>query len=225
MGFSRDSQRVVVITGPSGVGKGTLLQQLQQKYPQIHISISATTRSPRAGEVEGQHYFFVSPAEFQTMVTGGELLEWAEFAGNCYGTPRKPVETQVSQGNLVILEIEVEGARQVRQTFPDALQIFVLPPSLGELEKRLRSRGQDSEAAIDRRLDKAKEELAAAPEFDVQVVNDHLPTALATLEMALFGPHDSPGDPLPPEVLHHPEALGDPKALDDSKALEHPPTA
>lgn len=184
---SWDGGRVVVIAGPSGVGKGTLLQRLQEKHPKIHFSVSATTRSPRPGEVHGQHYFFVTPVDFEAMVAAGELLEWAEFAGNCYGTPRQPVEEQVKQGNLVILEIEVEGARQVRQTFPAALQIFVLPPSLEELEQRLRNRGQDSEASIQRRLARAQAELAAASEFDVQVINDQVTLALHQLETILFG--------------------------------------
>lgn len=138
------------------------------------------------------------------MVDAGELLEWAEFAGNCYGTPRQPVEDQVRQGNLVILEIEVEGARQVRQTFPEALQIFVLPPSLQELEQRLRTRGQDPEASIQRRLARAQEELAAAPEFDVQVVNDHLATAVQTLESILFGtPTNGAGEAMVAVTVEH----------------------
>lgn len=204
MKHSRDGGRVVVVTGPSGVGKGTLLQRLKDNHPGIHFSVSATTRSPRSGEVQGQHYFFVTPADFHAMVVAGELLEWAEFAGNCYGTPRKPVEEQVKQGNLVILEIEVEGARQVRQTFPDALQIFVLPPSLQELEQRLRNRGQDPEASISRRLARAQMEIAAASEFDVQVVNDHLTTALQTLEEILLG--EPGGTVLPDRSIAGPNA-------------------
>ncbi len=177
---------LIVLTGPSGVGKGTLLRSLLQRHPELFLSISVTTRSPRPGEIDGLHYYFVDRPQFERMVAQGELLEWAEFAGNCYGTPRSPVEAQVSQGQLVILEIELEGARQVRRSFPEAIQIFLLPPSMVELEDRIRSRGQDSEAAITRRLQRAQEEVAAADEFDVQIVNDDLEKALSRIEETLF---------------------------------------
>lgn len=179
--------QLIVFTGPSGVGKGTLLRQLLQRHPEAKLSISATTRAPRAGEVHGQHYYFVSPDTFDTMVTEGQLLEWAQFAGNCYGTPRQPLEALIDEGHLVILEIELEGARQVRETFPRAKQIFVLPPSLEELELRLRQRGQDADSAIAKRLARARVELAAADEFDIQIVNDNLERALEELELAVFG--------------------------------------
>ena len=180
------SGRVVVFTGPSGVGKGTLLRAVLADHPEIYLSISATTRSPRAGEVEGQHYYFMDMVGFQDLVKRNDLLEWAEFAGNCYGTPRQPVQDQVDQGKLVILEIELEGARQVRETFPEAYQIFVLPPSLQELEKRIRQRGQDEEAAIQKRLAKASIEIDAADEFDLQIINDDLGSAVKQLKAALF---------------------------------------
>ncbi|MBD1998406.1 guanylate kinase [Oculatella sp. FACHB-28] len=178
--------KLVVFTGPSGVGKGTLLRSLLRRHPDLYFSISVTTRAPRPGEVDGQHYYFVSRPQFDQMVAEGELLEWAEFAGNCYGTPRRPVEQQIQQGRWVVLEIELEGARQIRQTFPDALRIFILPPSLQELENRLRDRAQDSEQAILRRLKRAEAELEAVDEFDFQVVNDNLEKALDRLEAALF---------------------------------------
>lgn len=177
---------LIVVTGPSGVGKGTLLQSLLQRHPELHFSVSATTRAPRPGEVEGKNYYFVNRARFAQMVTQGELLEWAEFAGNLYGTPRQFVAQQIQQGKLVILEIELKGARQIRQTCPEALQIFILPPSLAELERRIRERAQDSEGAIARRLERAREEIEAADEFDIQIVNDDLEQALRTLEAALF---------------------------------------
>lgn len=180
--------RVVVFTGPSGVGKGTLLRSLLARHPEVYLSISATTRSPRPGEVEGQSYYFMSREAFRSLIDSGDLLEWAEFAGNLYGTPRQPIQEQVDSGRLVILEIELEGARQVRQSFPQAQQIFVLPPSLDELEARIRNRGQDAEAAIARRLAQAQTEIDAAAEFDVQIVNDDLDHALRQLESALFGP-------------------------------------
>jgi guanylate kinase len=178
--------RLIVLTGPSGVGKGTLLKALLKHHPELYFSVSATTRSPRVGEIEGQHYYFVSREVFRQMIQTGDLLEWAEFAGNCYGTPRKPVQAQISQGNSVILEIELEGARQIKQTFPAALRIFVLPPSEAELERRIRGRGTDSSEAIARRLATAKIEIAAANEFDIQIVNDNLETALNQLEQVLF---------------------------------------
>jgi len=177
---------LIVITGPSGVGKGTLLRSLLQRHPELHFSVSATTRAPRPGEVEGKNYYFVDRDRFTEMVARGELLEWAEFAGHLYGTPRHPVEEHIRQGNLVVLEIELQGARQIRQTCPEALQIFILPPSLPELERRIRERAQDTEAAIARRLERAQEEIQAAHEFDIQIVNDDLEQALNRLEAALF---------------------------------------
>ena len=185
---SSQSGQLIVFTGPSGVGKGTLLRQLLKRHPEIQLSISATTRQPRPGEDHGKHYYFVSQAEFDAMVERGLLLEWAEFAGNYYGTPRQPLEAMISRGSVVILEIELEGARQVRHTLPEAPQIFVLPPSLNELETRIRSRGQDSEAAIAKRLARAQVEIEAAAEFDIQIVNDDLERALVELERAVFTP-------------------------------------
>jgi guanylate kinase len=182
------SGKLIVITGPSGVGKGTLLAGLRHRHPDLFFSISATTRSPRPGEIEGQSYYFVSRDKFQAMVAAGELLEWAEFAGNFYGTPRQAILDKIQQGQLVILEIELQGARQVRQTYPEALQIFILPPSFSELEQRLRSRAQDSDTAITRRLETAKVEIAAAKEFDLQIINGDLEAALLELEKVLFPP-------------------------------------
>ncbi|HEY9613549.1 guanylate kinase [Allocoleopsis sp.] len=178
--------KLIVVTGPSGVGKGTLLRSLLARHPELYFSISATTRQPRPGEIDGQHYYFVSREKFERMVAASEFLEWAEFAGNCYGTPRLQVDQQIAQGRLVILEIEVVGARKIKQTFPAALRIFILPPSLAELERRIRDRGQDSEEAIARRLTRAQAEIEAADEFDVQMVNDDLESALLHLEAAIF---------------------------------------
>ena len=177
---------LIVLAGPSGVGKGTLLGQLLQRHPSIQVSVSATTRHPRPGEINSQHYFFMSKSRFKAMVENGELLEWAEFAGNCYGTPKAPVERAIARGQQVVLEIELLGARQVRESFPEAKQIFVMPPSTDTLERRIRRRGQDSEAAIAQRLARAKAELAAADEFDLKIVNDSLDNALAELEAAIF---------------------------------------
>ncbi|MFM7372880.1 MAG: guanylate kinase [Sphaerospermopsis kisseleviana] len=178
--------KLIVLTGPSGVGKGTLMQKLLQLHPELYYSVSATTRSPRPGEINGQNYYFITRSQFEKLVAQGELLEWAEFAGNYYGTPRAAVLEQIQSGKLVILEIELEGARQIRTSYPNALSIFILPPSFSELEKRIRGRGQDSQEAIARRLNRAQEEIEAAAEFDIQIVNDDLKTALNQIEAVLF---------------------------------------
>ncbi len=178
--------KLIVLTGPSGVGKGTLMNAILQRYPELHYSVSATTRSPRPGEVNGKNYHFITRSEFEKLVTQGEFLEWAEFAGNFYGTPREAVLNHIQSGELVVLEIELEGARQIRHTFPSALSIFILPPSFAELEKRIRGRGQDTEEAISRRLNRAEEEIAAADEFDLQIINNDFEQALQEIEKAIF---------------------------------------
>lgn len=178
--------KLIVVTGPSGVGKGTLVRSLLERHPDLYLSVSATTRAPRPGEIDGKHYYFVTRPQFQEMIEAGELLEWAEFAGNLYGTPRQPVEAKTEQGFWVLLEIELEGARQIRANFPKALRLFILPPSMSELERRLRNRSSDSPTAIALRLNRAMEEIAAASEFDFQVVNDDLETTLKNIEAALF---------------------------------------
>ncbi len=177
---------MIVLTGPSGVGKGTLVRELLQRHPRLYLSISVTTRSPRPGEIDGKQYYFVSRNQFEQMVARIELLEWAEFAGNYYGTPRLPVEEKISQGKCVLLEIELEGARKIHEVFPSALRIFIGPPSLSELERRLRGRSQDSEEAIARRLRRAQEEINAAGEFDIQIINDKFEAALNHIEAAVL---------------------------------------
>jgi guanylate kinase len=174
--------RLIVLTGPSGVGKGTLLTALLARHPELYLSVSATTRSPREGEVEGIHYYFYPRDRFDEMIRAGDLLEWAEFAGNYYGTPIEPVQAQLKLGRSIILEIELAGARQVANIFPDALRIFILPPDLQTLETRIRDRGTDTPEAIARRLEQAKVEIAAQNEFDYRIVNDDLQTALAELD-------------------------------------------
>ncbi|MEB3318275.1 MAG: guanylate kinase [Cyanobacteriota bacterium] len=176
------SGQLTVLTGPSGVGKGTLVRALLARHPELWLSISATTRSPRAGEVEGEHYFFLSPERFARQVEEGGFLEWASFAGNRYGTPRAAVEEKLAAGRPVLLEIEVEGARQVRRSFPAGRQIFVAPPAFAELERRIRGRGTDAEEAIQRRLARARQELEAAAEFDAVLINDNLEAAGLELE-------------------------------------------
>ncbi len=179
--FSLDCM-LIVITGPSGVGKGTLVKQLLERHDELWLSVSATTRSPRDGEIEGEHYFFLERKKFNELIQNAGFLEWAQFAGNCYGTPRKEILEKLENGKSVLLEIELEGARQVRKTFPNAFQIFLAPPNFEELEKRIRGRGTDTEDAIQRRLLRAKEELKAVNEFDAVVVNDDLEKALLRLE-------------------------------------------
>lgn len=178
--------KLIILTGPSGVGKGTLMRSLLQRHPELHYSVSVTTRSPRPGEIDGKDYYFVSRQEFEQLVGAGELLEWAEFAGNYYGTPREAVINQVCSGKCVVLEIELKGARQIRASYPSAFSLFILPPSINELEKRIRGRAQDSEEAIARRLHRAQEEISAADEFDLKIVNDDFETALNRIESAIF---------------------------------------
>jgi guanylate kinase len=174
--------RLIVLTGPSGVGKGTLLKALLAKHPELYLSISATTRLPREGEVDGVDYYFYPRDRFEGMIQAGELLEWAEFAGNYYGTPIAPVRAQLDRGRSIILEIELAGARQVSQIFPTALRIFILPPDLTTLETRIRDRGTDTPAAILKRLEQAQVEIAAKNEFDRQIINDDFQTALDELD-------------------------------------------
>jgi guanylate kinase len=179
--------KLVVVTGPSGVGKGTLLKILAERHPQRFVfSISATTRHPRPGEVDGREYFFLTRSEFELRQSEQAFLEWAEYAGNLYGTPRQAVEAWIEAGEVVLLEIELVGARKVAQAFPDAQKIFITPPSLTILEQRIRDRGMDNEAAIAKRLEHAQAEIDAAQEFDVAIVNDDLETAIEKLEQAIF---------------------------------------
>jgi guanylate kinase len=163
--------RLTVLSGPSGVGKSTVAARLRSRCPWIWQSVSVTTRPPRPGEMEGREYFFVSRPEFEAMAARGELLEYAEFAGNLYGTPRGPVQLRLHQGAPALLEIDVAGARQVRDAVPDALLIFLAPPSWDELERRLTGRNTESAEVVSRRLEAARAELAAAGEFDITLVN------------------------------------------------------
>ena len=165
------SAPLVVVSGPSGVGKSTVVQKVLELAPEVWLSVSATTRKERPGEHEGEHYFFVSDEEFDRLIAEGELLEWAQFAGNRYGTPRGPVQQHRDAGIPVILEIELEGARQMRQAAKDARLVFLAPPSWEELETRLRSRGTETDEAIAIRLGAAEIEMAAQWEFDDVVVN------------------------------------------------------
>ena len=170
-----------IVTAPSGAGKTTLVHAVLEREPGLALSISYTTRAPRPGEVDGRDYRFVSREEFLRLRDGGELLEWAEVHGNYYGTSRTWIETQLQQDRDVLLEIDWQGARQVRRMFPHAVSIFILPPSLEALEARLRGRGTDSEATIARRLAAAREEMRHVEEFDYVINNDRLERAIDEL--------------------------------------------
>jgi guanylate kinase len=170
--------RLVVLAGPTAVGKGSVAAAVRERHPEVWISVSVTTRPPRPGEQEGVHYFFVSDDEFEAMVERGELLEWAVVHRSArYGTPRGPVEAALAAGRLALLEIDLQGARQVRETMPDALFVFLKPPSWDELVRRLVGRGTETGAERTRRLETALGELAAEREFDVTVVNHEIHAA------------------------------------------------
>jgi guanylate kinase len=169
--------KVFVITGPSGVGKGTLIRGLLERVPQLELSVSATTRKPRAGERDGIDYHFLTPEEFEQHVTAGDFLEHATYSGNRYGTLRSEVERRLKEGRPVVLEIELQGARQVRQAMPDAVAVFIAPPSRDALRARLIGRGTDTPEQVDERMRTAERELEAQPEFSHVVVNDRLEQA------------------------------------------------
>lgn len=171
-----------VIAGPSGVGKGTLVSMLREKYPQIGFSVSATTRKPRQGESDGVQYFFLTREDFEKRIQAGEFLEWAEFSGNLYGTNKNFVQKILDEGKSIILEIEVQGAVQVKSKVPESVLIFIKPPSFEELKNRLVKRSTETEAEVEKRLAQVKRELEQAHEFNYVMVNDDLDKAFAELE-------------------------------------------
>ena len=179
--------KVFVITGPSGVGKGTLIRGLLERVPELELSVSATTRAPRPGEEAGVHYHFLTQEQFDGRIAAGDFVEHATYSGNQYGTLRAELQRRVDAGVPVVLEIEVQGARQVRQTMPEAVQVFIAPPSREALRARLVGRGTDDADAVSERLRVAERELEAQPEFGHVVVNDRLEQATAELAAIVSG--------------------------------------
>jgi guanylate kinase len=182
------SARLTVLSGPSGVGKDAVIEVVRKHAPWVWLSVSVTTRRKRDYEVEGEHYRFVTRKEFERLVDAGLMLEWAEFAGNLYGTPRAPVEGRLSQGMPVLLKIDLQGARQVRHAMPEAQLVFLAPPSRAELHRRLVGRGTEDPETLRKRLEHADEELAAEKEFDLTIVNDYLERAADELVGLLGSP-------------------------------------
>lgn len=173
--------RLFVISGPSGAGKGTLLAELRKQRPDLGLTVSATTRSPRPGEVDGTSYYFLSDEEFRRRIAAGEFVEWAEVHGHLYGTLVSEVKRLLAKGHSLVLEIDVQGALNVRKVYPDAVLIFIEPPSIQALEERLRGRGTEDEASIELRLKNARHEMELADQYDVRIVNDTVDRAAQEL--------------------------------------------
>ncbi len=184
---------IIVISGFSGAGKGTLMKELIKRYDSYALSVSATTRDPRPGEVDGKDYFFVSNEEFEKLIKEDGLIEYAGYVNHYYGTPRKFVEDKLEQGFDVILEIEIQGALQIRKKFPEAVLMFVMPPSAAELKKRLLGRGTETPEVIDQRLKRAREESVGIEEYNYIVINDKLDECVERLHSIMEAEHNRPG--------------------------------
>ena len=182
--------KLLIISGFSGVGKGTVVKYILDNYSDYKISISATTRSPREGEVDGTHYHFLTTEKFEDMIKNNQLLEYANYVGNYYGTPRSYVEEQMAAGRDVILEIEIQGALEVKKKFPDTLLLFVTPPSATVLEERLRGRGTETEEVIQDRLKRASEEAMYMEQYDYILVNDTLETCVEQMHQLIQSQHE-----------------------------------
>ena len=180
---------LIVVSGPSGTGKGTVCAALFSAHPEIAYSISATTRAPRAGERDGVNYYFRTKAAFERMIAEGALLEWAEVYGNYYGTPLPPIQEKLAAGQDILLEIDTQGALKVQERFPDGVFIFLLPPSLSELERRIRGRGTEDAASLSCRLQAAQREIGVAQRYRYVVVNDEVDTAVAKIAAILTAEH------------------------------------
>lgn len=187
--MEKDKGLLIVLSGPSGVGKGTVCSALRQQENNLIYSVSATTRSPRAGEIDGVNYFFKSKDEFKKMIEQDELLEWAEYVNNYYGTPRAYVEEQIELGHDVILEIEVQGALQVKQKFPQGVFIFLAPPSMEELKNRIINRGTETDDSIRNRMSVAQEEIDMMEHYDYVVVNDQVESACERIQAIVVAEH------------------------------------
>ena len=177
---------LIILSGPSGVGKGTILSALMTDYDDIHYSISATTRKPRSGEKDGNDYYFMSEDKFKSLVEKDEFLEWAKVHNNYYGTPKKYVEENLDQGEDVILEIDIQGAHQIKEKYPEGVFIFLLPPSLEELKSRIYQRGTETEKAIKTRLKNAKKEMSTVEDYDYAIVNDEIKTTVNKLKSIII---------------------------------------
>jgi len=176
---------LLVLSAPSGGGKGTVLRELLARDANLRLSVSATTRAPRPGEVHGEQYFFISKEEFEKMIAGGQMLEHAQYVGNYYGTPKAPVEAWLEEGRDVVLEIEVQGGAQIKKLCPDCVSVFLLPPSMEVLEERLRGRGTEEDSLVRQRLETARREIPHAKEYDYVVMNGRLEDAVADVQAIL----------------------------------------
>ena len=170
----KNPKKLIILTGPSGVGKGTVVKEILDKEKNIWLSISATTRGPREGEKEGENYYFLDKKKFKEMIEQNLFLEWAQFAGNYYGTPLSSVNEKIKKGFTVLLEIEVEGAKQIKEKFPNSLSIFLLPPDKEELERRIRNRGTENEESIKKRLSRSNYEISSSNQFDFALTNKNV---------------------------------------------------
>ena len=170
----KNPNKLIILTGPSGVGKGTVVKEILDKEKNIWLSISATTRGPREGEKDGENYYFMDKKKFKEMIEQDLFLEWAQFAGNYYGTPLSSVNEKIKKGFTVLLEIEVEGAKQIKEKFPNSLSIFLLPPDKAELERRIRNRGTENEESIKKRLSRANYEISVSNQFDFALTNQNV---------------------------------------------------
>lgn len=186
--------KTFIICGPSGVGKGTVVSRLMEADPTLYFSVSATTRAPRAGEADGVHYHFLTRERFQEWIDAGDFLEHAQFVGNFYGTPRRYVDEAMDQGRDVLLDIEIQGAEQIHQKRPEAVRIYIAPPSWEELERRLTGRGTEDGEKVRSRLARGREEFAAARDFDYLVINDTVDHAVAEIRAIMTAEHCRPAE-------------------------------